>query len=54
MTIKEITFKKVTLLGHAKNLTVNSTENQTIQSDSMMKNGSVMLGTSSSIIRVIF
>lgn len=45
--------KKFNLFGHAKNLIDNSHVNQTIQTVSIKKNGSVMSGTSSSSIIVL-
>lgn len=44
--------KKLNLLGHARNRTINSNVNHMIQSVSIKKNGSVMSGTSSSSILV--
>ena len=51
-SITILTLTKATLDGHVKNRRMSSTENQMIQKTSMMKNGSVKFGESSSTIFV--
>ena len=49
---RKLTLTKASLEGQERNRTISSMENQMIHKVSMMKNGSVAEGTSSSTIRV--